>query len=236
MTIYNYSLWVAVVVLSVKTAFLLGISGMDSKLSLLFSVFTGLLLGALLIVFSPFQDILDYILDEYTFWGALAVAALLIYLGVQAPGKDGCRSMEKGVTGWRRWRRYIIALLPCPFCLLALALGVITVATMEEGELGIIALKVTIAFTGMVWLVSLLFQKISVRLKINQVFNQTLVCIGITTLLLSLTVPNITRVMQDESSIFAPLVIENPRWAALIALVITILMLSGYLYQKRKAV
>lgn len=125
MSLYGYGLWIAVLVVSVKTAFLLGISGMNKKLSFLFSLFLGLLLGMMLIVFSGFQDLLAYLLEEYTFFGALAVAVLLIYLGLQGSVKDNCSCLEGGITGLHRWGRYIIALLPCPFCLLALALGIL---------------------------------------------------------------------------------------------------------------
>lgn len=230
MSLYEYGLWIAVFVLSVKTAFLLGISGMNKKLSFLFSLFFGLLLGMMLIIFSDFQDLLAYLLEEYTFFGALAVAVLLIYLGLREPKKDNC--LEGGITGLHHWRRYIIALLPCPFCLLALAFAVITVSAIEEVELGMIGLKVTFSFIVMVWLISLLIRKISLRLNINRVFNQVLVLLGIVTLVFSFTVPNVAWIMQSSS--FSPFVLEDPCWVAIIVFLIAVSILTGYFYQKKK--
>lgn len=215
-------LLVAITLLGVKSGLVLGFSGIGRRMMVLISTLLGLGLVALAVAFQEARPLLAQLLDRYTFPGAILMAGLFMYLGLQeppgwrespAPGEGGGLLESTGTrapgpgpgtvcqAGFLRRKLYRLSFLPCPFCMAALALSVILSAPVLGVSTLVLGAGTAVLFAGLVLLVGLgvraLMKRIPVLTSRNPaaMFNDLLLVIGGLTLLLAFTVPNITAAM-----------------------------------------
>lgn len=193
----------AALVLSIKTGLLLASSGLSVPVIILFAAALGTSLYGIAAIFADRGPWLAQFIDHYTFLGGLAIAVFLIYLSLQQPRFDAAKGKKLS------WGAYAVGLLPCPFCILALALGVSILAPAMGVTVTVLGKKMGLLFGFLVLVLSLIFRKVIqiMGFDFQRVFNGSLLILGLMTLLFALTVPNITNTMEMN---FSPIVIEEP--------------------------
>lgn len=180
-------------ILSLKTGLLLGTSWLRWKKIILFTLIFSIILLSLIVIFSQYASFLTWLLDRYTFWFAVAAAFLLIYLGVEDPlsaQSDGAnRSLKKCA--------YLFSFLPCPLCLVALALAV----TLSAPLLGLKTLSLGLAVSSFFALTTVVTGFGAKRVfRSPGIFNDLLFFLGITTLAFAFVLPNVTQAASLPAS------------------------------------
>lgn len=220
-------IFLSTLLLSIKTGLLLGSSGLRMGMLFICSLLLGGSLWLLTFIFAGRAETLAVFIDNYTFAGGLLVAALLIYLSLQFPGPNGS---SKQKTDTRFW-----GLLPCPFCMLAVALTVILL-TPQGGAQGINwGLAAAVLFAVLVLAISLLVRQVAKTLcrSTHRLFNGLLFTIGVMTLVFALVIPNITAAMQAS---LKPLQVENPVVLGLTFVLIITVVSVGHFVCKRQEI
>jgi len=211
----------AVLILSLKTGLVLGMSRIKGSQVILASLAFGLNLGIMVMIFIPYQFFLVGLLDKYTFLGSLTMAVFLIYLGVEDQketyGKSGC------MTG----KKYLMAFLPCPLCLIALALTVTILAQDVILSSKILGWGISGVFSGLLIIIALLYRKLIMVFHVNHVnvLNGFLLFLGVFTLCCGLFIPNF---VQSMSMPFTPFVLTSGVWTAWIVLGMAAVSILGY--------
>ncbi|MDA8210781.1 MAG: DUF2162 domain-containing protein [Clostridia bacterium] len=207
-------LWLATLILSLKTGLILGTSWLSFRaIVLVASCFGG---GIVLLaqVFANHRMVLARFLDQYTFVGALLAGMLLIYLGLQGTEFAGGQQAGREHAGVGRRLQgtefaggqqgagkpkttYFFAFLPCPFCMAALAFTVIAMAPVAGVSTAILGKKVALLFTILVIATALAARRLTTLTKYRPiaVFNQLLFFTGVVTLVFSFTIPNFVQAM-----------------------------------------
>lgn len=154
------ALWLATLILSLKTGLILGTSWLSFRaIVLVASCFGG---GIVLLaqIFANHRMVLARFLDQYTFVGALLAGMLLIYLGLQ--GREFV-SEQQGAGKHRT--TYFFAFLPCPFCMAALAFTVIAMAPVAGVSTAILGKKVAFLFAILVIATALAARRLTTLTK-----------------------------------------------------------------------
>ncbi|MBU4532840.1 MAG: DUF2162 domain-containing protein [Firmicutes bacterium] len=211
----------AIALLGVKSGLLLGSSGLGRSILVIYSLSLGTGLWLLSFLFKDRAATLTVFIDNYTFVGGLLMACLLIYLSLQVPS----RSCQGG--GARLW-----GLLPCPFCVLALALMVIMLPLPDGGFALNWGVTVAGVFALLVLAVSLLTRLMAGGLKYatHRLFNGLLFTLGVMTLAFALVTPNVVAVLQVP---LEPLEV-NALVAGVNLILVMVVVLSGYFIKKRQ--
>ena len=102
----------------------MGSSGLNNYKLFGFSFLLGSGLWGTSFIFAARVEILAVFIDNYTFLGGILVAVFLLYLSLQMPKRESAKE----------WKMKFWGLLPCPFCMLALALTVVLLVP-EGGSL-----------------------------------------------------------------------------------------------------
>lgn len=218
-----FGLLVATFIMSLKTGLILGMSQRTRKQTILFSLVFGISLGLLVLLFRPMQSLMVEILDKYTFIGSVLMALFLIYLGINGE-MDGLNICDTKCQN----KKYIAALLPCPLCLIALALTVVLLGP---------ALKLSSTWLGWmtsgVFFVLLLLISFGTRRLINttnvdpgNILNTFLLFLGVFTLCCSLFIPSL---VQSMTAPFSPISLESGRWTLGAITGMFVLLILGYI-------
>lgn len=184
----------AIMVLSIKTGAVLGASWLGGRQIFLVSLSFGALLFVLSRAMWPYAPQLAWLVEQYTFPFSVVMAVLFIYLGL------GGNCQEN--TCQRPGKLYFGALLPCPFCLLALAFGLILLKQRFGDHYLLPDLIFSAALTLFLLAVALgvrrlSSQKMGASLK-NM--NMLLLLLGTTTLVMVFLVPNLVRAARMSFS------------------------------------
>lgn len=175
-------------------------------------------------LFIPYQDLLVKILDKYTFLGSVSMAVFLIYLGIQKEEK--LLTLEKGA---RVTLKHMLMFLPCPLCMVALALSVILLGPLLNISPEILGWCVSGVFFGLLIAIAFVLQKLMDFFSFghSSVLNNFLLFLGIVTLSCGLFVPNFVESMSMPSSSLMP---QSSVWTGLSVLGVTIIICTiGYL-------
>lgn len=212
------SLVVAIIILSIKTSFILGSSWLTKKQGLAISIVFGIALFLLTMLAAHFTDILSYYLYQYTFESSIIIAVFLIYLGL-SNSKSTCESTKK--------YKSVVAFLPCPFCLVALAIAIILTSINFNVQLWKISLLASIIFAlTNATLISILKVVISNKsLDKAYIFDTLLIFIGSATIVFSLFIPNFIKAAQMN---FSPIIIESINIVTIVILTSIIISTIGY--------
>lgn len=218
-----FGLLIATFIMSLKTGLILGMSQRSAKQMVLFSLTFAISLGFLVLVFQPMQSLMVELLDKYTFVGSVLMALFLIYLGIDGE-MDGCKVCDVASKN----KKYITALLPCPLCLIALALAVILLGP---------ALKLSSTWLG--WITSAVFflmllaisfgiRKLMNTLTVDtgNILNVFLLFLGSFTLCCSLFIPSLVQSMMAP---FSPISLESGRWTLGAVSGMLVLLIVGYI-------
>lgn len=210
------SLFVAALILSLKTGILLGTSWLHLKKIIMLTLIFSIMLLSLTVVFSQHASFLAQLLDRHTFWFAVLAASLLIFLGLGKPiftnSGNSAEKKEKseilsGKTNsyskkifsknnsicqifFLKKYAYFISFLPCPLCLVALALASAISAPLLELEAFLLGIIISFFFALTTVLTSMGAKKI---FRSPTVLNDILFFLGITTLIFAFVIPNITQ-------------------------------------------
>lgn len=194
-------IFVSILILSLKTGLILGVSKL-SKIKIVFiSIIFGCILYALIILFTPRMQSLSVFIDKYTFEGSMILSAFLIYLGLH---EEYYCDEDNSICN----KKHILVFLPCPFCLIAMAASAIFFKLQVKGfykllELGIsllfVVLLIAVAFI-MRWMIE------NMKIKPGSILNPILLFFGVTTVLLGLFIPNF---VNSAKMSFSPIVIDS---------------------------
>lgn len=228
MFLLNGGLLVAALVLSIKTGLILGASRLGARALVLTAAGFGGGLLLLTMAFSGRQHLLVEMLDRYTFIGAVLMALVLIYLGLQEPAFAGPKS-----PGTRGGLSYFLGFLPCPFCMIALAFSVIVMAPLRRLGVPALGLSTAAVFTVLAIVAAFGSRKLIGVVKWNPaaVFNHLLFFTGVLTLAFALTIPNFVQAMAMPMNL---LEIPSPEILGASVLMLAGFALTGYLRQQVK--
>lgn len=218
----------AIMILSLKTGAILGTSWLGSRQIVWVSLSFGALLFGLSRALWPYTAQLAWLVERYTFPVSLAIAVLFIYLGLNGDsshdGETACR--KPGVL-------YFGVLLPCPFCLLATAFGLMLFKQRAGYDRLVLDLAFSVVLTMFLLAVAFGVRKLSERKKGNSLktMNSLLLLMGTTTVVMVFLVPNLVNAAQTGFSRVQvdsmPMMLGT--WAAA-----GVLMAAGYFTARRK--
>lgn len=193
---------IATLVLSLKTGLILGSSWLRTGQIIVVSLIFAVSLFALVVVFVPYQSMLEKILDKYTFAGSLGLALFLLYLGISEEGVNPTAGDVK-----RSWLKSAPIFLPCPLCLVALALTVMVVAPKMQIRSGILGASIAVVFAVLLAGIALFSRQVVKTFKVNpqSLLNGVLVFFGIITLSCGLFIPNLVKSMSMP---FSPMILS----------------------------
>lgn len=205
---------VACMVLVFKTATIMAATSLNSRRLIVINGVMGGLLFTMMVMANDHRETMATWIDTYTFESAMAMSALFIYLGLHDDGEGHSdkgrqmrqRSRQKTWQGIGKRLRHGLHVLPCPFCMLALAV-MLAWAFKGEGILfkeGMAATAFSILLTG-----SAIGIRASVRkLKFNptDMLNPLLLFSGSLTMVFALFIPNYVNASRMG---FKPLTMES---------------------------
>lgn len=213
----------AIFILSLKTGMILGISQNKVKQIMFFSLIFGIGLELTIMIFYPMQDLMIDILDKYTFIGSTSIAVFLIYLGVN--GETNCL---KDCNEGRANKKYIAVLLPCPLCLIALALTVILLGPVFDISIPLLGCITSVVFFLMVITISLGTRTLLNKSTIDpeDILNTFLLVLGTFILCCGLFIPSL---VQSMTTSFSPITLEAGSWTYVAILSMGSLLILGYI-------
>ncbi|PKM79310.1 MAG: hypothetical protein CVU88_06455 [Firmicutes bacterium HGW-Firmicutes-13] len=217
----------ALLILSLKTGIILGSSWLSLKKITAASMAFGAALLLIVILLAPYAAPLNYFTQEYTFSASLFMAGLLVYLGLNSNSHCCGIGVEEKTAGIR----YFAAFLPCPFCLIAMALSII----LFKEQTGIthrgLELIVSMIFTGVLIALAYGTRWLINRKNINpgDAFNALLLFMGLMTVVLSLFIPNFVASAQMN---FTPLAVDSFKVTFFVLLFFFCLAATGYFYSR----
>lgn len=219
----------ALLTLSLKTGTILAASWLERKMVVSVAVAFGALLFLLAVITMPFTTQLVRLTEQYTFPASLIMSGLFIYLGFHE--RDDCcdGEIQRGKSG----ASYIAAFLPCPFCLIAMALTIIFFKQQTGLDSLAVDLVISVVFVLILLLVAHGTRWLISRKNINpgKVFNALLLFIGLTTATLSLFIPNFVSAAQME---FSPIHIDSWRIMLFALLLVSFLFTTGYAVSRNR--
>lgn len=215
------NLLLAVILLSLKTGFILGFSWLSLRWAGGVSVLFG---GSIVLLSWLFKD--NYLpvvqlVDQHTFVFACIAGFLLLYLGLQQPHRIEEMSGRKGVKYWAGF-------LPCPLCAGALTVSVIYTAGYFNWEILRVALVVGLSFALCTFIVTWLARRFSLGFGFDpiSIFHQCLLFLGCFTLACAFLIPNIVAGMSTS---FLPVTVESLRTLGFTVLGFVFLFVLGFL-------
>jgi len=215
------ALWGGLVVgtllLAAKAGVLLGTAPWGRARLYWLALAAGACLVLLVALLGTRQEVLVDWLNRYTFLGAVVAGALLVWLGLTDPGATRC---SRGLTA-------VLSALPCPLCLVALALGVALLA----GALNLRALALAPVAAAFLSGTTAAFGAAAGRVPgVERAFGNLCLLLGLFTLCCALVIPNLVAAMGQEA---AAVVLPDPRELAAVAAGAAALWLFGYLRAAR---
>lgn len=215
------NLLLAVILLSLKTGFILGSSWLPLRWAGGISALFG---GSVVFLSWLFKD--NYLpmiqlIDRYTFVFACIAGFLFLYLGLQQPHRVEEMPGKKGVKYW-------VGFLPCPLCAGALTVSVIYTANYFHWGMLRVAVVIGLSFALCTFVVAWLARGLLSRLGFDpiRVFHQCLLLLGCFTLSCAFLIPNIVAGMSTS---FLPVAVESPRALGLTVLGFSALFFLGFL-------
>ena len=228
MTLLSGGILAAVSILSVKTGLVLGTSWLGRGAGAAAAAGMGGGFFLLTWMFAGRQHILMEILDKYTFAGAVGIALFLVFLGLWEPSFDASKT-SPGIKTKTRASCYL-GFLPCPLCVAALSLAVITAAPLTGTNTIALSAATALAFAALTTAAALAAKKAVLAARWNPaaVFNSFLLFTGTLTLAFAFIIPNTVSAMNLP---MAP--VEMPPFKVLGPAVLTLAgaALAGYLQQ-----
>lgn len=223
MMLVIFGLIVAILVLSLKTGLILGSSWLRTGQIIVVSLIFAVSLFALVVFFAPYQSTLEKILDKYTFAGSLGLALFLLYLGIS---EEGVIPIDGDVK--RSWLKSVPIFLPCPLCLVALALTVMVVAPKMQIKPGILGAGIAVVFAVLLAGIALFSRQVvkAFKVKPQSLLNSVLVFFGIITLSCGLFIPNLVKSMSMQ---FSPMILSTGCWLGTVFLGMLLVFSLGYL-------
>ncbi len=225
MTLLNGGILAAVTVLSVKTGLVLGTSWLGSGALVAAALGFGGGFFFLTSVFAGRQHFLVEILDKYTFAGAVGIALFLVFLGLWEPSFKAPKGVKpKGLAGC------YLGFLPCPLCVAALSLAVITAAPLTGLNTFALNAVTALVFAVLTAAAALGTRKVVSAVKWDpaSVFNSLLFFTGLLTLTFALTIPNFVSAMTLP---IEPVEVPPAGVLGLAVLPLAGAVLSGYFWQ-----
>lgn len=215
------NLFLAVILLSLKTGFILGSSWLPLRRVGGISALFGASVVFLSWVFKDNYLPMVQLIDRYTLIFACFAGFLFLYLGLQQPHRVEEMPEEKGIKYWAGF-------LPCPLCVAALTVSVIYTAGFFNWGMLRVALVTGLSFALCTFIVAWLARRILFRLGFDpiNVFHQCLLFLGCFTLSCAFLIPNIVAGMSTS---FMPLTVESPRTLGLTVLGFISLFVLGFL-------
>ncbi|TCO76930.1 DUF2162 family putative transporter [Marinisporobacter balticus] len=187
----------ALFILSIKTGIILGTSCASRKNMALISFSFACILYAGSVFLTHYTKIIAGFIDQYTFIGSMLLSVFLIYLGLH---------VDAGESG--QIKHKILAYLPCPFCLLAMAISVMLTKVQLKRNDQLLEIGVAILFFVFIFLIATGMKWVIYRFKVNpmNIFNGILLFLGILTLLLGLFIPNYVNAAK---MCFSPIKVDS---------------------------
>lgn len=205
------------VLLGAKAGVLLGTACCGRSRLYWLAAAAGACLVLLVALLGTRQEVLVDWLNRYTFWGAVLAGALLVWLGLTDPGGTRC---SRGLAA-------VLGALPCPLCLVALALGTALLA----GALNLRALALAPAVAVFLSGTTAAFGTAAGRVPgVERAFGNFCLLLGLFTLSCALVIPNLVAAMGLEA---ASVVLPAPRELAPVAAGAAALWMLGYLRAAR---
>lgn len=223
------SLFLAILVLGLKTGFLMGASWLTMKRIGTTAALFGVCVVVLSLAFNNQYLFISQLIDKYTFDCACFAGILFIYLGLQQPKRMECVPSSERFKFW-------LSFFPCPLCVGALTVSVIFVAGYLHWNLLLVALAAGVVFTLITLLTAWFLRRFLTNFcfDIINFFHQSLLFFGSFTLISALLIPNIVAVMSNE---YQPLTIDSPYQVGLMVVAFLVLCLLGILkhrYERSK--
>ncbi|WP_324825982.1 DUF2162 domain-containing protein [Sinanaerobacter sp. ZZT-01] len=215
-----FGLFIATLILSLKSGLILGMSQRSAKQMVLISLSFAICLGILVLLFEPMQGMMVDILDKYTFAGSVLMALFLIYLGING---EECSACSERST----YKNNIIVLLPCPLCLIALALTVILLGPPLKLPPAWLGWATAAIFFILLLLVSFGIRRLMKTISIDaeSILNTFLLILGTFTLCCGLFIPSLVQSMATQ---FSPITLESGRWTLSAVAGMVALLIAGY--------
>ncbi len=185
----------AIFILSLKTGAILGTSWLGNRQIFGVSLFFGAFLLLLSRILGPYAAQIAWLVEEYTFPVSLAIAALFVYLGLGGNCGEGDSCQKPGVL-------YLGAFLPCPFCLLATAFGLILLKQRAGHHHLLPDLAFCAVFTLLLLVVAFSIRRLSGQNRSGSLktMNSLLLLTGMTTLVMIFLVPNLVQAARMSFS------------------------------------
>ncbi|QEK12943.1 hypothetical protein FQB35_11740 [Crassaminicella thermophila] len=213
----------ALIILSLKTGIILGVAGVSRKMIVFISFCFGSILYGMTLLLASYMHVLSDFIDRYTFIGSMALSGFFIYLGLHE--EASCRDE---IFSSNKLSRQMLAFLPCPFCLIAMAISVMIFQQKLKGfnrlfELGIailfMILLIIIGF-GTKWMIE------HMHMNPGRIFNKLLLFFGMITVALGLFIPNFVNSAQ---MFFTPIVIDSLEILVVVVISLIIVSFIGFI-------
>jgi predicted transporter len=219
----------ALLTLSLKTGIILGTSWLGKRQVVIVSATFGTLLFLLAVILMPFTMQVVRLTEKYTFPASLIMAGLFIYLGLNEGDYccDGKKQAKKSDVV------YIAVFLPCPFCLIAMALSIIFFKQQTGLDRLVVDLSISLVFALVLVLVAFGTRWLIGRKGINpsRALNALLLFVGLAIATLSLFIPNFVSAAQMD---FSPICIDSWQVMLFALLLISFLATTGYMVSLKK--
>lgn len=219
------AMFLAILVLGCKTGLILGASGINARLVFLISFAFAIMLYSLILLFLPHAVTLASIIDSYTFAGSMLLSAFLIFIGLDiAPcsGKESCSSSTNDL------RRYMPAFLPCPFCLMALALAAILFRQKMRVGSQLFEISICLSYMLLTVLTARASRWMLSRTNMNpaSIFNAAILFFGLATAVMGLFIPNFVSAARMP---FSPMRIDSIEILLTVAVLLATVVAAGFL-------
>ncbi|MBS4031768.1 MAG: DUF2162 domain-containing protein [Clostridiales bacterium] len=219
----------ALFTLSLKTGAILATSWLGKRQVVIVSAVFGALLFLVAVIILPFTTQVVQLTEQYTFPASLFISGLFIYLGLNE--RDDCCGGEE--QGKKSDAAYITVFLPCPFCLIAMALSIILFKQQTGLDRLVVDLVISLVFVLILLLVAFGTRWLIARKDINpgRAFNALLLFVGLATATLSLFIPNFVSAAQMD---FSPIRVDSWRIMLFALLLMSFLATTGYMVSLKK--
>ncbi|MGQ9533599.1 MAG: DUF2162 family putative transporter [Desulfotomaculales bacterium] len=211
-------LMVGSVLLGAKAGVLLGTAPWGRARLYWLALAAGACLVLLVALLGTRQEVLVDWLNRYTFLGAVVAGALLVWLGLT----------DAGGTRTSRGLAAVLSALPCPLCLVALALGIALLAGALNLKALALAPVVALFLSG----TTAAFGAAAGRVPgVERAFGNLCLLLGLFTLSCALVIPNLVAAMTMPAR---PVTLPGPAELAAVAAGAAALWLCGYLRAARR--
>ncbi|CAH2212460.1 DUF2162 family putative transporter [Tepidibacter aestuarii] len=220
---------VSLFILSLKTGLILGASGLNRKIIVFISFIFGFVLYILIIMFTPRMKSISVFIDQYTFEGSMILAGFLIYLGLH----EESQFKEDNSLCSKKHGNHIIAFLPCPFCLIAMAVSVIFFKLQVKVFNGLLELGISLFFIALLIVVAFGTQCMIKRMNIQPggIFNSVVLFFGIITVALGLFIPNFVNSAQMS---FSSMTIDSLKILTMVGVGLAVMSFIGFISYELK--